>query len=118
MPYTAPELRRIGADLEAAYASDQRAEKSALVAAKLRAQADLQDAQAGTDTGIADECIIVQRVPLLGLIKIKGGRRIDVERPYRDEGAAHGIHVAFEWRPTRPPKTCSPNSVPNKPPAA
>lgn len=98
--YTAPELRRIAIDLETAYSDDhrdRRDEKAALVAAKLRAQADLDDALTGETTGTAAECHIVQRVPLLGEIRIQGGRRVAVERPYHDEGAAHGIHVAFEW---------------------
>lgn len=95
------QLRRLALDIESTYQHDhrdRRSEKAALVGAKLRAQADLADAAAGeADTGIADDYHITQRVPLLGEIKIKGGHRLSIERPYADEGAAHGIHVAFEW---------------------
>lgn len=97
---TPPELRRFAEDIEAAYANDTREGRDIsafLVAEKFRAKADLEDALCDTHSGIADELLIEQTVPLLGTIKIKGGKKIYMEHPYNEEGKQYNIHVAFQW---------------------
>jgi hypothetical protein len=65
---------------------------------KMIAEADLADAKAGIEPAIAEEAIVSQIVPIVGEIRLKGGRRIYVERPYNGEAETEGIHVAWEWR--------------------
>ena len=96
----AAQLRKAAADLIKTYRDDHRdarSEAAQIVGAEMCARADLMDAEAGTDTGVAQQCIIEQDVPLLGKIKIEGGRKIFVERPYNCEGEASGIYVDFQW---------------------
>jgi hypothetical protein len=91
---SAAALRRWALDLEANYPGKLTAEAAAL---HLSARADLMDAEAGTESGIAPAAIIIQQVPLLGRIEIAGGKIRSIERPYHAEGERIGIHVAFEW---------------------
>lgn len=94
---TPAQLRRWAQDQRDYYDGSRMEERAEVFGDRLLARAELADALDDTDTGIAEECIIEQRVPLLGLIKIKGGRKIEVEHPYNCEAEAHGIHVAFQW---------------------
>ena len=94
---TPAQLHRYALDQRAYYDGSRQEERAIIFGARMEARAELDDALADTDSGIAEECIIEQRVPLLGLIKIKGGRKIYVEHHYNCEAEAHGIHVAFQW---------------------
>lgn len=100
-----PQLRRLAADIENAYRENFREQRNItaqLVAEKMRAEAELADAQAGITTGTAAEYHAIQVLPLLGEVHIKGGGNIvKIERPYSGDGEKHGIYVAFQ-RPCDP----------------
>lgn len=101
MSITPQQLRRAATDLIAEYRDDHRDNRSGaavVTAAQMCARADLMDALADTDTGIAREYHAEQHLPLLGTIKLRAGRKIYVERPYNQEGERHGIYAAFQWR--------------------
>lgn len=95
---TPPNLRRFAADLRDYYADSRMQSRAEIFATRMEARADLEDALANTHSGIADCCIVEQNVPLLGTIKINGGKRIDIQYPYFGIGEKQGIYVNFEWR--------------------
>lgn len=103
MKLTAAQLRRWAQDQREYYAGSSwrssldMQERATVFGALIHARADLMDSKAGVDTGTAAECCIEYTYPLVGLVKVRGGRRIFVECPYNLEGEEHGIYVSFEW---------------------
>lgn len=96
---TTAQMRRYAIDQIDNYKDTHQAALAEAYAEQLRAEADLQDSRAGADTGTAPEggADIVVNYPIIGNVRIRGGRRMVVEHAYNGEGEAHGIHTAWEW---------------------
>ena len=90
------EKRRWALDMRKNYG-----EKAEAYAALMEAKADLEDAQAGREPEIAEVAEIVQIAPIIGEIRIRGGNRNSIERPYDEKeikaAEAADIYVAWEW---------------------
>ena len=99
--FTAAELRKWADDMEQFFGSSSRVEvlaKAEAHADRMRARADLIDAENDEETGVADVAEIVQVLPIIGEVRIRGGKRVAIERPYNGEGERHGIYTAWEFR--------------------
>lgn len=94
------ELRRWALDMYEYYStkSDLLAMKAEVHRDRMLARADLEDAKAGRMPETAEVAEVVQVVPILGEIRLRGGKIVGVERPYSGEAEVADIHVAFEWR--------------------
>lgn len=98
---TASELRKWAEEMEQFFGQSNRPEvleKAKAHAHRMRARADLLDAESGVDSGVAAIAEVVQTLPIIGRVAISGGRIISIERPYNGEGEEVGIHTAWEWR--------------------
>ena len=99
--FSAPELRKWANDMEHFFGSSARLEmlaKAEAHAHRMRAKAALIDAEEGVDTGTAEVAEVVQGLPIVGKVAVRGGKRVSIERPYNGEGEPYGIHTAWEWR--------------------
>lgn len=70
-------------------------------AARMMAEAGLEDALADRPPAIADNCVIEREYPLIGRCKYRAGSLIEIERPWTEADAARAqaqdLDVAFVW---------------------
>lgn len=97
------ERRRWAQDMVANFAGTRYEDKARAHAAQMIAAADLEDIRASIEPGtIAAIAEVVQVIPLVGIIRIRGGKIVSIEHPYDDPLCSriereYGIYTAWEW---------------------
>jgi len=96
------ERRKWAEDLIKNYANTDYEQRARAHAARLIAQADIEDIEQDIEPAIAAHAEIIQHVPICGNIHIQGGKRVRIEHPYDATlvsviESKYGIFTAWEW---------------------
>jgi len=99
---TTAERRRWALDMRDVWQGTDYEDRAEAHAALIEAQADIEDIEADREPRVADTAEVIQTVPILGDIHLRGGKIISIDHPYDDNEAdraeAKGIYTAWEWR--------------------